>query len=53
MSRGLGDVYKRQPIEVIDGMQQWMQDNGVKDINEIVGTVQQSAFRKVRLICSS
>ena len=30
----------KAPIEVIDGMQQWMQDNGVKDINEIVGTVQ-------------
>ena len=30
----------KAPIEGIDGMQQWMQDNGVKDINEIVGTVQ-------------
>ena len=29
----------KAPIEVIDGMQQWMEQNGVEDINEIVGAV--------------
>lgn len=27
------------PLEIIDGMQNWLQENGIADINEIVGTV--------------
>ena len=27
------------PIEIIDGMNKWCNDNGVKSITEIVGTV--------------
>ena len=30
----------KAPIEVIDGMNQWLEDNHISDINEIVGTVQ-------------
>lgn len=29
----------KAPIEVIDGMQKWLDEQGISDINEIVGTV--------------
>ncbi len=28
------------PIKIIDGMNQWLDEQGIKDVNEIVGTVQ-------------
>ena len=27
------------PIKIVDGMNQWLDEQGIKDVNEIVGTV--------------
>ena len=28
------------PIKIVDGMNQWLDEQGIADVNEIVGTVQ-------------
>ena len=30
----------KAPVEIVEGMNNWLDKQGIKDINEIVGTVQ-------------